>query len=739
MAIKDVVLQNNKLGINTVFYNEKNGALGYCENNTIFLNEFYDEETLRIVNRHEVLHFYENSKSFKNIKKRILSSLGNNIENLKEEYLLKYSGLYSEEEIRNGILENEIIIDIIIGNGRSFEYKKELYDFIVGNEAIESVSNKRYLNLNISNQYKEQYRELTKWEKLFVVNYYRNKDYLLPTNKETKYQEIRDTIIRELDNLYAVAENSVNFLISTDSEELIRRYEREISTLLSSGKKDQAEYFKSHKKMILKRMAEKYQKVLQAEYSNIVNTIKSTSYEPAFKYLMLNETLSKTYRQQKTQSDINNLVGKRIAGETIKSHMNLSEEVLAVIYNNLEEYSNFANLYFAGLSMLNKSVYEKSNVSIDNVDTFGKGKWIRFEGKKNNPDSYIRRAQELSSMVQDTPWCTKEQASMHLEEGDFYLFVDNNNKARIGVKLIGDRIDEVRGIKNANAQELEEEYRDVAIEFLTKNENIKFGKEWLEKEKWNMRLIEYSRKIDEGTLSKEDIKNLVYDLTEISDYKAHYAQCGNRLELLEKIVDMKVIRKALAKKYGCKPKQVCLGNVEKSDINQVKFPYVVVLGNAHFSEYGYKMDLSNLRFVLGDLHCIDNSVYNLNNLEVVSGSLHFTHISEEHLDNLRVIGEIGDLYETNIKSMKNLKEIGGTFALICSEVGDLSGLETIGEDLHFEYGRAEDLSGLKNVNGNVYLAYSSIGKIGDFNCEGRIRGYSLERDEITINNPTRSR
>ena len=65
MAIRDIVLENNKLGINTVFYNDDNGALGYCENDTIFLNEFYDEDTLRLVNRHEILHFYENSKNLR--------------------------------------------------------------------------------------------------------------------------------------------------------------------------------------------------------------------------------------------------------------------------------------------------------------------------------------------------------------------------------------------------------------------------------------------------------------------------------------------------------------------------------------------------------------------------------------------------------------------------------------------------------------------------------------------------
>ena len=85
-------------------------------------------------------------------------------------------------------------------------------------------------------------------------------------------------------------------------------------------------------------------------------------------------------------------------------------------------------------------------------------------------------------MVQNTPWCTKEQACHHLEYGDFYVFVDYSNNPHIGIKLVGDGIDEVRGIKNDNAQELEDEYRDVAIEFLSKNKDIRFSKEWLEKE-----------------------------------------------------------------------------------------------------------------------------------------------------------------------------------------------------------------------------------------------------------------
>lgn len=56
---------------------------------------------------------------------------------------------------------------------------------------------------------------------------------------------------------------------------------------------------------------------------------------------------------------------------------------------------------------------------LDGVDTYGKGKWIKFEGKNTNPEEYLKNASELAALVQDTPWCTKQLASSQLAEGDF--------------------------------------------------------------------------------------------------------------------------------------------------------------------------------------------------------------------------------------------------------------------------------------------------------------------------------
>ena len=76
----------------------------------------------------------------------------------------------------------------------------------------------------------------------------------------------------------------------------------------------------------------------------------------------------------------------------------------------------------------------------------------------------------------------------------------------------GNTVDEVRGILNGNAQELEPNYRPVAIEFLTKNKNIKNGDKWLKKEEWNNRLLNWNSKIQNNTITEGDVPLLLRDV-----------------------------------------------------------------------------------------------------------------------------------------------------------------------------------------------------------------------------------
>ena len=496
MTKKEIIESNKKLGLKTAFFGQANDILGYYENGTVFLNEFYPND-MEKTNKHEVLHMFEDSEKFKIAKDVILKTLSHKERSeMYRQYYVRYAGLYSEEEIEKGILDNEIAIDAIIGNGKFSkeieETAKGLFELIVGDEQSEINYKKRYLNLALSNKIEQNFSQLTNWEKLFVLNFYAEEKKGLPNNKQTKYQEVRKDINNELERLYAFAENEENFKIQVEeNKELEREFQGEIDALKSRGQENEADLLLDNKSKALEEMAKEISKNLYAEYNHIVDFIKTSEYEPAFKCLMLRETLNKTYRQEKIDGESKTIVQKREPHKSIIGHMTLNDTVLRVIYNNLKEYSSFANLYFAGIEVFNKKITEKSGITISDVDTFGMGKWIKFEGKTSNEKAYIKNAQDLASLVQDTPWCTKQLASSHLAEGDFYVFVDNDNKPHIAVKTNGNEIDEVRGIKNGNAQELEDDYRKVAIEFLEKNKDIKYGKEWLEKEEWNKRLIEY--------------------------------------------------------------------------------------------------------------------------------------------------------------------------------------------------------------------------------------------------------
>lgn len=523
MTKEQIISLNNSLGFDTKFFNENNGFIGYNEGGVIYLNECYPED-LVMANQHELLHNFENTKSFKFMQRAIIGFLKDEITELRREYTLRYAGVYSPAEIKNGYLDTEIAIDFIIGNGNFKKNIKDIFpnafdDIVKQNKKVST--NKKYLTLNLSNKIEQQFPELSTWEKLFVINYYNGKDKILPTNKQTKYEDVRQDINKELNRLYNFANSFLNFRIDAhNNPEVERHYEGEINAFIARGDNFTANHHKTNKKDALETIADTISQQLHQEYKHIVDYIKSTSYEPAFKALMLNETLVKTYRQITVDGQQKNIVEKRDLKKSIKGHMTLNETTLRVIYNNLKDYSNFANLYFAGINVFNNVISQKSGVKIDDLNTFNMGKWIKFEGKTSNEKEYIKNAQNLASLVQSTPWCTKSLASTHLSQGDFYVFVDNQNQPHIAVKMNGNEIDEVRGLKNGSSQELEEDYRKVALEFLDKNKDIKHGKEWLEKEEWNKRLIKYKEMLSSAPLSPDLYTKFANDIN-ADDYKSH--------------------------------------------------------------------------------------------------------------------------------------------------------------------------------------------------------------------------
>ena len=710
MTNKEIEAFNKTFGIETVFYYDDKSICGYEENNTIYLN-LNSKKDLKNVNMHELLHFFEETEMFNKIKERVIKMLKENniFDKLKEEYELKYFGIYSFDEIEKGIIDNEIVIDVLVGDFPYFK-KEELEDLckeILKAEKKETDS-RRYLILNMNNNIRNM--NISKWEKIFASNYYKNKNYdgimpLFPSNN--KEQVIKEDIEKELNKLYNLDKDT--FKISLDSQSLIREYESELKALEQRGEKDEANYIRNNKTKALEELSNIYSEKLYEEYKHIVDFIKNANYEDAFKALMLRETLLKVYKKDDTKV----IVKQRKLNETIEGHMLLNEKVLNVIYNNLDTYENFKELYYAGVAEFNNVVRETSEITLKNVNTYGMGKWIKFDGRASDNKNYAENVLKLKTLVQDTPWCTKTLASSQLEQGDFYVFIDNDNKPHIAVKMNGNEIDEVRGIKNGNAQELEEEYRDVAISFLENNKDIKNGKNWLDKEEWNKRLIRYSKEIEDGTFNSEETPKLIEDLLH-SDYRSHFGTNSN----LEELKKLPKIKKYLAEYYNCTEEKICVGDYIPKE--ETRCPYKIILGNLGNADFANSKitDLGKLKIIGENAFFTDSKITNLGKLQIIGGDANFASSKITDLGKLQSIGGSASFRYSEITNLGELQSIGGNADFVNSKITTLGELQNIGGDAYFNTSNIIYLGKLQSIGRTAYFPFSKVTDLGNIEYIG---------------------
>ena len=475
---------------------------------------------------------------------------------------------------------------------------------------------------------------LSKWEMLLWQN------MGIQVNDNSRIAEkLRENLKFDLDELYAFADNPKQFEISVEgNDELDRYFIGQVEAYKARGEEREANMLLANAEQKKAELAETFASKQYEEYKHLVGVFKASSYEDSFKYLMLNETLQKTYRMDFSKSKPNLIINDRVKGQSIHGMMNFPVEVLDYIYKNIDNYTGFKKLYTDAQVEFNKLVTKDSGINLDGINTFDKGHWVKFSGKATDPDNFESNVERLKALVSNTPWCTATLASTHLKQGDFYVFVDNENKPHIAVKMSGEAIDEVRGVQGGNAQELEPEYRDVALDFLENNKEIKNGKEWLEKEEWNKRLIAYGEAIENGDIDVIDMEQFFTDITR-SDYKAHFGKNSNLDKLKDYLNNNTVLQDGIVGYYSKKNNKnytienFCFGNMTPVNAN------------------------SNIKFVLGNVMLSNSGDFDLSGLEVVIGKALFN----------------------------------------CSQVTDLSGLTSIGGDADFTGSQVTDLSSLESV------------------------------------------
>lgn len=697
MDIQKIVDSNKALGINTVFYYDNNGVLGCCEDGTIYLNRAYSNDFEKI-NKHEVLHFFEDSKQFKGIKKIIFDILGEKINSIRDQYYLKYNLLYSEEEIKNGVLDNEIAIDIMIHNG-DFpidvnDYIDNAYESIIDKKESVSLTNKgrKYLSLNVSNDIKNRYSESSKWDLLFANEYYKGKEK--PSGKD-RYSRIKtDSFLAWLQiGRYWLEDFKID---EKDNKELIRMLDSQIASCNSKGEFDKANELKNNYEESLAKLANRITWDLVRQYNDIrINLENSSKYSDSFKYLILNETLTKTYRYEKG----NRIVDKRVMHKTILPHMLLNEYILDEIYSNIDNYNNFTDLYFDSLEKYHNEILNKDNVIFNRSSD---GYWIRFESNEKGSDELEKNAYNLANLIANTPWCTRKNPKYWIEDGrEFYVFVDNGKRPHVAVAVKDGVIEEVRGIKGEGDQEIEDEYRQLTIDFLKNNKNIVNAEKWLKKEERNYRLSRYVSKIKNNIFLDAELKDLVKDLNE-TEILTHGQINSHELELVDLISKDEIIRNKIFK-VDPNAKRV-IKIVEEIERNNRILNYYKKIENNTLTKEDLSQVYKDIRYEFYEYRHVENQ----NKLiDIINKTDNLLKTETAKRLNCRTdevyIGDIraSEYFFKNDTKVFPYKYVLGTANFVHARDADVSKLKHVFGGLLLTFGENIDFSSLERVDKDI--------------------------------------
>ena len=368
------------------------------------------------------------------------------------------------------------------------------------------------MELTISKNLKQSGSKLDYWQLLYCANF------------NVKPKEFSEHLAKKMPELYALADNASYFNIdSSENSYLERHFQGEVAALRSRGENLEADIAEKSKEAKLKGLAEYFSGIHISEYSHFTEWFPQTEYPLEVIALLLHETLSKVYGKDITGGIEKTYIRNREKGKTIAGHMALNATTVSEILSTTQGAQKFSDVYFNALKTLRALCQNNAGVTVENVNTFGMGKWLKFESKLSNPAKYHDNVQKLTALATGTNWCTAYAAGSQLAHGDFYVFVDSGASPRphIAVRMSGAQIGEVRGI--LPGQEIEHAYLPVAEEFLANNVSITGGKRWFEETQQNRKYYEFNQAILEGTFKGEDIHALLELLAQPTPSSAQIA------------------------------------------------------------------------------------------------------------------------------------------------------------------------------------------------------------------------
>lgn len=282
-------------------------------------------------------------------------------------------------------------------------------------------------------------------------------------------------------------------------------------------------------------------------------------------------------------------------------------------------------------------------------------KWIVIPSKNNDPENFEANVEKLKALSYKT-WCTKSNnAEPYLAEGDFHVYLENG-KPKLGVRFVGDKIQEIQGEKNNRRIPLD--YFDVIQNHISEN------------------------KLELTDNAKDEIKSAKTARKEIKEIKK---------DLKEAIKNNDV--KTIYKYFGINAKEDKDGYLTISEYKQPS------------KDYSFE-----------DLGIDENKLFE--KIKSINGNAYFGGSEITNLGNLEFIGGNADFLYSNVTDLGNLKSIGRDAYFVASKITDLGNLKSIGRNADFSYSEITDLGNLESIGGAAYFRYSKITSLGNLKSIG---------------------
>jgi len=387
--------------------------------------------------------------------------------------------------------------------------------------------------------------------------------------------------------------------------------------------------------------------------------------------------------------------------------------------NNPKFQFNFDTTYRNNL----RSFYMDNDVSTSyGTDT----KWVIIPSKKHDEKNFEANVEKLK-MLSHKSWCTKSlNAEPYLAQGDFHIYLENG-KPKLGVRFVGNSIQEIQGPQNNSRIPLE--YLDLFKKHINEN---------------NYRLTANARdevKTSEKTQQRiNKIKNDIAPLIKNKDYIAIFKYFN--------IPAKELPNGMLEIGYYCTPNSLFTWKDIGVDENKLFENVERISGHAEFKDTNITT-FKKLKCIEGDAHFYHSNVISLGSLEEIKGSVNLVLSKVTSLGELKKIGgdarfgctEItslnklehvgGDLFINNVMSdLGQLEHVGGTFYCDSEELKSLCNIKYIGGDVKLDSVALKSLGALEHIGGNLVLDNNSkINNLGNLKrIDGTLdaRFYSLK-------------